>query len=343
MSGCPIDPKLASDAVKNDNDDDDDDDKDKEEEWTTVRKAQPRRLNNKRRANNLHRHPGGGGGGGGGPYSHIQPQNNRSLQHDANAIDNNGRRDILTVSLDEIQCALEQCHKELLTSEYWTTFKDTILTLSRDRTFGEIVCYGVGNFGTKRPSAPLWQLGFALSVRDLLMDHQSSNNMSNLPIYYFEPVATQQEITFLENLKDVHVISDNERGKRHASGGSTTLFFMPHCPLTLYTNVFYTNWDCLADIFIFGNSMTNYIRGEQTCWTVQPDELKHNALELLKVLMPFWEEQRLPISKKDILSQSQFFEQAFNDLCVLHFVKGISPPQRPRSYLAAEDNFGEVL
>ena len=249
-----------------------------------------------------------------------------------------------------------------------------------------IVCYGIGNFGTKRPSAPLWQLALAITIRDFIgelynndnkndndddknkksqieeddHDHvddrsmvlpsdkatlntitsgednnnngnnaqQKQHNQSHLfpTMYYFEPLITAKESYVLEQL-GIQIIAENERGKRSVmvgddsnddnnnNGSSSTLFYMPHCPMTLYANVLYTNWDHLDEntVFIFGNSLSNYVDNSKQ------HNYQQQSMEILQTLQPYWNEEILTISKNDISESSAYFEQAFNDSSLTSF------------------------
>lgn len=130
----------------------------------------------------------------------------------------------------------------------------------------EIVCYGIGNF-EKAYSAPMLQLACVLLVQKHLSQyvssvsvsspssHSSNNHPTNIPqitIHYFEPLMTPLEQMILEQqFHNVHIISNNERGKRHVT--KPTLFYMPHCPMRLYNNVLWANWH-----HIFPSSVTNH-------------------------------------------------------------------------------------
>uniref|UniRef100_A0A7S4T3Z2 SRR1-like domain-containing protein n=1 Tax=Ditylum brightwellii TaxID=49249 RepID=A0A7S4T3Z2_9STRA len=145
----------------------------------------------------------------------------------------------------------------------------------------EIICYGIGNFaptvsslsgGTGEVSSPLLQLVCLFLLQKHLQQSQESG--SKVPIYYYEPLLLPIERIVLANHFSVQIIEENERGKRRAntlpntySSSTTTLFYMPHCPMRLYTNVLWTNWDLLLQtsqtnmihtITIFGNSFLAY-------------------------------------------------------------------------------------
>ncbi|CAN0188781.1 unnamed protein product, partial [Phaeothamnion confervicola] len=84
----------------------------------------------------------------------------------------------------------------------------------------------------------------------------------------FDPLTPPLEAATLAAL-GVGALPENEQGKR-AAGGVTTLFFAPHCPMRLYSNILWANWGgepfvsvptaprCLSDVLILGNSLVSY-------------------------------------------------------------------------------------
>ena len=107
---------------------------------------------------------------------------------------------------------------------------------------------------------------------------------ASVPLRVFDPVLGVAERALLREF-GCDDIDHNEGGARRAGGGGgaadddnvagpTTLFFMPHCPLGLYSSVLRANWgergDGLTRLLIVGNSFASYDdrimpRAEQRC------------------------------------------------------------------------------
>ena len=165
-------------------------------------------------------------------------------------------------------------------------------TSKANKEYGEIVCYGIGNFlpplsGSdeesysfpRYPSAPMLQLALALvgrkhlainCSRDELKEQNDSGDSGNMnskhqgsvKMLFFEPLMTDLERTILKDVLFVDIIETNERGKRQAaSNGKRTLFYMPHCPMRLYSNVLWANWGELlwsGNVVVYGNNFHGY-------------------------------------------------------------------------------------
>jgi hypothetical protein len=209
--------------------------------------------------------------------------------------------------------------EELPQSAFFQNFLSKLAELPTTTTAAitNIVCFGVGNFGTQ--SAPQWQLACAMALWRTLKEKATDATIS---MEYYDPCTTQNETIFLER-NGVKVLSVNTRGQRFVE--EPTLFFMPHCPLSLYTNVFYTNWEWLDRLIIFGNSMSAYAN--------RLVENKH--VRLLQLLEPHWSEDLIAIAKSDVAERSGHFEQAFNDSSITCFTKGYNTatiPDKPNDF-----------
>ena len=266
-----------------------------------------------------------------------------------------------SVTQDEIEIVLKSCLRELETSKYWENIRSGLTSRveSLEHQLRSIVCYGIGNFGIKRPSGPMWQLALALLIHDYVRtetftktsdseDDAISHQSKSVEIYYFEPLMTAEESKVLER-RGVHVIDENERGRRTVDTHCSTLFFMPHCPMTLYSNLFHTNWDSLQQVIIFGNSLNNYVDGKNV--RIANNPVTQQALTILEVLKPIWVTQSVAIPKTDILDMSANFEKAFNDSSFTSFPRTRSSsseteewPEQPKLDFPTEyDGEGEVL
>lgn len=220
---------------------------------------------------------------------------------------------------------MAECKQALIQTSFFQTLKHSIM---QKFVIRQIVCYGVGNLSTSA-SPSMWQLACALLLRESL---QKGDDNSEIPLFFYDPLTTEQEAELMTSEWTIQVLSENERGKRRVD--QSTLFFMPHCPLLLYGNVLWANWNCLENAVLFGNSLSLY---------------KERALEKDKVpesvslLLPFVEQERVDVSAKDAECD---LEKAFNDSYLTWITLDDSDnllPARPEEALGAEDDNAEVF
>lgn len=230
---------------------------------------------------------------------------------------------VVTMSQDELQKMTSQCQLELQSTKFFSQLQDILQTRNYCPP-KHLVCYGIGNFGRKQttPSASMWQLACALQLRD-----SWKQNGMDLDMYYFEPLMTTEEALFLKQLS-VHVITENEKGRRIAK--EPTFFFMPHCPLALYSNLIFANYKSLENVILFGNSLVAYAnRLEKNCHTT-----------LLQVVQPVWDEHRIALHRSETSALPGQFEQGFNDSAIIYFreTKGLLLPENLNESLLLDDH-----
>jgi len=275
-------------------------------EWKTVTK------NDKKRIARSGRRKGGANKGGWQEY-HGKDTDSSTESH---------------MSKSELDNIVSQCRLDLQSTKFFAQLQEKMM---RRAPPASIVCFGIGNFGRTQstPSAPLWQLVCALLLREAWKDRGRE-----ISIYYYEPFMTPEEEVFLNHSR-IQVIAENERGRRVAK--EATVFFMPHCPLGLYSNLLFANRHFLHNIVILGNSLTAYAN--------RLEQNEHTAL--LGHLLPFWEEHLLPLPKDEVSSLPGQFEQAFNDTAIVCFSEINDAPELPESVIKgmerAKDEPGELL
>ena len=215
-----------------------------------------------------------------------------------------------------------------------------------------------------------------------------------VPMVYFEPKIQPLEQKVLDHF-NVKVLGVNEQGKRRistkqsyeyqqdgSSGAnvykvtpplpllkSSTLFYMPYCPMILYSNVLWANWkikdkeDVLMDgrVVIMGNSFQEY-NG-----TIHPEVMKDKTNAIFP-LLPFTQERKVLTSKqgtgtkkKKAVSATwssvangelslQEAELSFGGCAIMSFSKmdksgelDLSFPKRPEEYFYNTDGVGAGL
>lgn len=139
----------------------------------------------------------------------------------------------------------------------------------------EFVLYGVGRLEDSITAQ--CQLAFALLLHAWLHLEQ--------PLLVFDPALSALDIAALLSL-GVQVMTENEEGLRCVA--CSTLFYMPHCDLQMYSNVLWANWLSLTQlsrILILGNSFSAY---NDAC-SAQP-----GAISVISDLLPYVNEHPVP-------------------------------------------------
>lgn len=187
----------------------------------------------------------------------------------------------------------------------------------------DIVCYGIGCFYKAQP-IPMLQLACALLLRNHLCRRglfhddgdkaKAAHEENDVNIYFYEPLMKPVEREVLE-MFHVRIIETNEQGKRcireRNNNRKATLFYMPHCPMRLYSNVVWANWgvNLAHNVVILGNSFAAYDNR-----TVKRTE-REDASNCVFRSLPYTRELALELKNIDV----DYFEEAFNDSCVIRF------------------------
>eukprot|EP01129_Flabellula_baltica_P015359 TRINITY_DN7729_c0_g1_i1.p1 TRINITY_DN7729_c0_g1~~TRINITY_DN7729_c0_g1_i1.p1 ORF type:complete len:253 (+),score=34.93 TRINITY_DN7729_c0_g1_i1:105-863(+) len=168
-----------------------------------------------------------------------------------------------------------------------------------------IVCYGIGSVLSSR---------YAFSQYVLLM--LIREKYSEVEVQIYDPEFSQTDITFLES-KNISIIDKNESGFRTVD--TPTLFYMPHCPMELYSNVIAANVKSnLSNVVIIGNSISQY-----DIMAVDRDKYSKSIIPTLISVDSLMVERKLGDSKNihnDCFYNSwlisfnmEFFNDTFND------------------------------
>ena len=120
-------------------------------------------------------------------------------------------------------------------------YKDCIAVVKSNSKirYERIVMLGIGNFSSSSSSS--LQLAFGL----LLIEEFSISNA-----FIYDPIMVIFEIEACASLG--LTITSSQRDIHEAD--TKTLFFMPHCPYQLYSQILWTNWgENLCNLEILGN------------------------------------------------------------------------------------------
>ena len=204
-----------------------------------------------------------------------------------------------------------------------------------------------------------------------------SKQQELVPMVYYEPYLKPIERDVLTQYFYVTILTTNERGKRcvdqtkqnisgvennKASIGdmsqqptSSSLFYMPHCPMRLYSNVLWANWDpeyiMNGRLIIFGNSLLAY--DDRIMDSERRNDDTNAIFPCLKWIReePAFVKSTRKMDRNNTLSDLKL-EMAFNDCVITHFMKETSEditnkiwPLRPKEYISGcnNENFDEEV
>jgi hypothetical protein len=237
--------------------------------------------------------------------------------------------EVAPVDVGEVLARLEVLKGHIGQTEL---YKDLLKALAERRTQGHsnkaaatsrIVAFGIGRFASS--NIALLQLALLLC---LLRDEVRNGNVESTETsYIFDPMCDVNEEEICSKL-GLETLKENIHGKFDATStmdGATTLFYMPHCPYSLYGNVLWRNWDHLEDITIIGNSFNSYaLRRDpkvQVSTGSAPGPDCVNLLTPILTEIEIWESSHNDPRVCPHASRLQVMESAFNDMSVM-FYKG---------------------
>lgn len=125
-------------------------------------------------------------------------------------------------------------------SYFYRQLEETIRSIN---SFESLWLLGVGSLTSQ---ASILQMALALLLKDLIIPTDAVQGCT-----VFDPLLTPKDIRICQRLH-LAVKTTNDKGKIRVDQRS--LFFMPHCPYRLYSNVLWANWgSMLQNIAILGN------------------------------------------------------------------------------------------
>ena len=179
--------------------------------------------------------------------------------------DNNDKNDIL-----EIEKQIKNLQDKIIKSNWYQLNLKLILQdldaynndINNDSKTGNhvtlkyesIVILGIGNFSSlNNNNNAIIQMAVVLNLmNDLNIPLSKQNRL------IYDPRMNNTEIKYCCD-NNIDVLSLNLQGKHKVRDGGITLYFMPHCPYSLYNNVLWANWGSnMARMAIIGNSFDSY-------------------------------------------------------------------------------------
>lgn len=150
-------------------------------------------------------------------------------------------------------------------------FARAIQTLEqRKRSFTSLVGLGLGQFSSSQSA--LIQVAFLLALYHYLSTGQevevepgldghghsaTSDCDHSITVTVFDPMFSPLEREVCAQL-GFQVTSENLRGKHTVPTEGSSIFYMPHCPYSLYSNLLWKNCNSLPQLTIIGNRYDIY-------------------------------------------------------------------------------------
>ena len=220
--------------------------------------------------------------------------------------DDNGDNDSLRAScLKSVRVTRERIREDgcVLYERLAGSVMDIVGNEAEDVGITSIVCYGIGS-PTRSRNARI-QLAYIAELAQCVAPQAE--------IECFDPVMNSHD-RFVMGELGIKVLAQNDQCKRSVGDAQGYAFFyMPHCPLRMYSNLLWANWgeDSLQRLIILGNTFSNYER------TSSPQQLSDPS-NCVAALAPHVHESIL----HDRIFQDGLDGElyaAFNDSSVMHF------------------------
>jgi hypothetical protein len=116
-----------------------------------------------------------------------------------------------------------------------------------------LICYGIGSIDDSFTSR--FQLALLLLIVDELSADKSLVDQIGI-VELYDPVFNKADRLLIQEKLGFCLSARNEQCMRSVEPHALTLFYMPHCPKSLYNNILYSNWcmSGLQSIVLLGNS-----------------------------------------------------------------------------------------
>ncbi len=189
---------------------------------------------------------------------------------------------------------LKQNDSELYVSKLLFTLKGIVQSrfeaYNRDQVRAlNIVCYGIGSMDDSFTSR--FQLALLLLIIDELKETKLVDAVSRVEFY--DPVFNKADRILLQESLGFMISPENEQCLKQVESGQDssfipTLFYMPHCPKSLYNNLLYSNWSPsrLQNIILLGNSFS-------TIQSVTREEVMKSSYRYIQDSLSFVSEIKL--------------------------------------------------
>lgn len=245
-----------------------------------------------------------------------------------------------TASIEEIVAAIRGLGGELKKTLFYQHLTSTLQEFKggiSGREMGrivQIVVLGVGDF-TRGANRHCMMLQMALL--SCLLEEEKVDAVDKKKCYFYDPICDEKELDVCAALglkilpKEMHGKFEVKRGAEDKPG-DITLFFMPHCPYSLYCQILWQNWHCLEAVGILGNSFNSYSLTRQACRGSEDDTAADcvRRVEAWCMEQEVWKDDHASSKVCKNGAKLQYLEGAFTHTSLMHYrTKGAFIPVRP--------------
>lgn len=140
----------------------------------------------------------------------------------------------------------------------------TIINSKSNILYMKLIAFGIGD--CIHNSVSKIQFALLLLLQDFLIDFVQSNTTSKLKdceiqIQIFDPILLNfmNEFDVVCEYYKLIFLKSNDKAKIQVENDQTMfIYYMPHCPFTLYNNILWSHWYYLDNLLIIGNSFEAY-------------------------------------------------------------------------------------
>lgn len=138
-------------------------------------------------------------------------------------------------------------------SQYYKDVIKSVSSITQDKEFVELVCFGLGHIGECNISR--YQLALVLCLKNVF-------KIANVLVH--DPIFSSQDCELIKRFK-LTIIKKNKEGGYVILNTGKTIVYLPHCPKQLTNNFLWSNWGInLENCILLCNSFTSLLENQLT-------------------------------------------------------------------------------